>query len=133
MYRSRVNRATESAPRAFDVYTVVLLRRGPKADEFSESELDELQSGHLAYRADLHRQGVLVVNGPLGEQSDPTLRGMSIFACGLAEAARLNDGDPSVAAGRLAYDVMEWWVGAGSLAFPHADRPVGTRRTMPDD
>jgi hypothetical protein len=36
-------------------------------------------------------------------------------------------------AGRLAYDVMEWWVRAGSLGFPHADRPVGDRHTMPDD
>ena len=133
MYRSRVNRATESVPQAFDVYTLVLLRRGPKPDEFSEPELGELQAGHLAYRADLRRQGVLVVNGPFAEQSEPTLRGMSLFACGLEEAARLNDRDPSVAAGRLAYDIMEWWVGAGSLAFPHADRSVGTRRTMSED
>jgi uncharacterized protein len=32
---------------------------------------------------------------------------MSIFACDTAEAARLSDGDPSVVAGRLAYDVMD--------------------------
>jgi hypothetical protein len=38
-----------------------------------------------------------------------------------------------VQAGRLAYDVMEWWVAAGSLAFPDAKRPVGERRAMPDD
>jgi uncharacterized protein len=128
-----VDRATESVPHVFDVYTLVLLRRGPKADEFSEAELDALQTEHLAYRAGLHSRGVLVVNGPLGEQSDPTLRGISIFACGLEEAARLNGADPSVAAGRLAYDVMEWWVGAGSLAFPKAQGPVGARRERPDD
>jgi hypothetical protein len=58
---------------------------------------------------------------------------MSIFACDQAEAARLSDGDPSVVSGRLAYDVMEWWVRADSLAFPHNDRPVGDRRSMPDD
>ena len=60
-------------------------------------------------------------------------RGMSIFACDPAEAARLSDGDPSVAAGRLAYDVMEWWVAADSLAFPRAERPVGDRRAMAED
>ena len=87
----------------------------------------------LAYRAELRRQGMVVVNGPFDEQSDPSYRGMSIFACDPAEAARLSDGDPSVVAGRLAYDVMEWWVGAGSLAFPLTDRPVGDRRSMPDD
>jgi hypothetical protein len=58
---------------------------------------------------------------------------MSIFACDTAEAARLSDDDPSVVAGRLAYDVMQWWVSAGSLAFPLTERPVGERRSLPDD
>ena len=87
----------------------------------------------LAYRAELKRQGVIVANGPLDEQSDVRLRGLSIFACDLAEAARLSDGDPSVQAGRLAYDVMEWWVAAGTLAFPGEDSPIGERREMPED
>lgn len=120
-------------PDSFDVYTVVLLRRPPDAPQMTDPELDDLQKRHLAYRAELGRQGVLVVNGPLGEQSDPSLRGLSIFAVGPDEAARLTAGDPSVIAGRLAYEVMEWWVRAGSLAFPRADRPVGERRSMPDD
>jgi uncharacterized protein YciI len=120
-------------PDAFDVFTFVVLRRPDDAPEMSDEELDDLQARHLAYRADLRRQGLLAVNGPCGEQSDPSYRGMSIFACDPAEAARLSDGDPSVAAGRLAYDVMEWWVAADSLAFPNADRPVGDRRSMPED
>lgn len=120
-------------PDAFDVYTVVVLRRPAEAPEMSDEELDALQSRHLAYRAELRRTGVVVANGPFDEQSNPSYRGMSIFACDPAEAARLSDGDPSVVAGRLAYDVMEWWVGAGSLAFPLIDGPVGTRRLMDDD
>jgi uncharacterized protein YciI len=120
-------------PDAFDVYTLVLLRRPADAPEMPEAELDALQGRHLAYRAGLRRAGVLVVNGPLGEQSDVAMRGLSIFACGANEARRLSDGDPSVQAGRLTYDVMEWWVAAGSLAFPQADRQVGQRRAMPDD
>jgi len=120
-------------PDEFDVFTLVLLRRPPNAPQMPDEELDALQARHLEYRSDLRRQGVLVVNGPLGEQSDLSMRGLSIFACGLEEAARLSDGDPSVQAGRLAYDLMEWWVGAGSLAFPNVDRPVGDRRSMPDD
>jgi uncharacterized protein YciI len=99
----------------------------------SDEELDALQARHLAYRADLKRQGKVVANGPLSEQSDVSLRGLSIFATGLAEAARLSDGDPSVQAGRLAYDVMEWWVAAGTLAFPGVTTPVGERRSMPED
>ncbi len=120
-------------PDAFDVYTVVVLRRATDAPELTDEELDALQARHLSYRAELVRQGVVVVNGPFDEQSDPSYRGMSIFACDPAEAARLSEGDPSVLVGRLAYDVMEWWVPAGSLAFPLSARPVGDRRTMADD
>ena len=119
-------------PDAFDVYTLVLLRRPSSAPEMADDDLDALQARHLAYRADLKRQGVLVANGPLGEQSDETMRGLSIFACGLDEARRLSDGDPSVQAGRLAYDVMEWWIAAGTLAFPDFHGAVGERRVMPD-
>ena len=120
-------------PDAFDVYTLVVLRRPPDAPEMPDEELEALQARHLAYRAELRRQGVLVANGPLGEQSDVSMRGLSIFACDLVEAARLSDGDPSVQAGRLAYDLFEWWVGAGTLAFPGVDKPVGDRRSMPED
>lgn len=120
-------------PDAFDVYTLVLLRRPPDAPAMPEEELDALQARHLAYRAQLKREGVLVANGPLGEQTDPALRGLSIYACSLEDAARLSDGDPSVQAGRLAYEVFEWWVAAGTLAFPGAGDVVGERRSMPDD
>jgi uncharacterized protein YciI len=119
-------------PDAFDVYTLVLLRRPDDAPEMPEHELDALQSRHLAYRAKLRSDGVLVANGPLGEQSDPSLRGLSILSCDLDEARRLSDLDPSVQAGRLTYDVFEWWVAAGTLAFPGSAHAVGERRAMPD-
>jgi uncharacterized protein YciI len=120
-------------PDAFDVFTFVILRRPETAPEMSEEALDELQARHLAYRADLKRRGVLVANGPFGAQTDITLRGLSIFACDPAEAARLNDDDPLVQVRRLSYDIVEWWVAAGTLAFPGAAQPVGDRRTMPED
>ena len=119
-------------PDAFDVYTVVLLRRPLDAPDLPDADLDDLQAQHLAHRAELRRAGKLVVNGPLGEQSDVHLRGLSIFACDLDEARRLSDDDPLVKVGRLTFDVMEWWVAAGSLAFPAAGRAVGDRRTMDD-
>jgi uncharacterized protein YciI len=122
-----------NVPDAFDVYTMVLLRRPANAPEMSDAELDELQARHLAYRAELRRQGVLVANGPMSGQSDGSMRGLSIYACDLAEAARLSDGDPSVQAGRLAYDCFEWWVAAGTFAFPGSPGFAGDRRVMPDD
>ncbi len=120
-------------PDAFDVYTLVLLRRPADAPQMSDEELDALQARHLAYRAELKRLGKVVANGPFDEQSDMSMRGLSIFATDLAEAARLSDGDPSVQAGRLTYDLIRWWVGAGTLAFPGVDGPVGDRRSMDDD
>lgn len=120
-------------PDAFDVYTLVLLRRPATAPDMPDHELHALQSRHLAYRAELRRQGLVVANGPFDEQSDIAMRGLSVFACSLDEAARLSDADPSIQAGRLTYDLMEWWVAAGTLAFPDARAPVGDRRVMPDD
>jgi uncharacterized protein YciI len=120
-------------PAEFDVYTLVLLRRPPDAPQLPESEIARLQAEHLAYRAELRQRGVLVANGPFREQPDTSLRGLSIFTCDLEEAARLNDVDPLVVAGRLSYDVFEWWVAAGTLAFPSWPSPVGDRRVMPED
>ena len=122
-----------NVPDAFDVFTVVVLRRPADAPEMTDAELDELQARHLAYRADLAARGLVVANGPFDQQSDESWRGMSVFACDPAEAARLSDGDPSVVAGRLVYDVMEWWVKAGTLAFPEFALPVGDRRSMDED
>ncbi|MCI0583645.1 MAG: YciI family protein [Chloroflexi bacterium] len=120
-------------PEAFDVYTMVLLRRPADAPQLPDDELDALQARHLTYRAGLRRDGVLVANGPLGEQSDSSLRGLSILSCGLDEARRLSELDPSVQAGRLTFEVFEWWVAAGTLAFPGASATVGERRSMPVD
>ena len=120
-------------PVAFDVVTVVVLRRPVGVPDMPDDELDALQARHLAYRRELVTRGVIAANGPFDEQSDPSYRGMSIFACDPAAAARLSDGDPSVIARRLAYDVMTWWVRADSLAFPFAEGTVGDRRAMPED
>ena len=131
-YRSAMPR-DPNIPDAFDVYTLVLLRRPADAPEMAEHELRALQSRHLAYRAQLRRDGVLVANGPLGEQADPSLRGLSIFSCDLDEARRLSALDPSVQAGRLTFEAFEWWVAAGTLSFPGTTRVIGERRTLPDD
>ena len=120
-------------PDEFQVYTLCLLRRPKDAPQLRDEWRDELQSQHLAYRASLRDRGVLVANGPFAEQTDISLRGMSIFACSLEEAARLNEDDPMVKAGWLGYDLMEWWVASDTLAFPKFDGEVGDRREMEDD
>ncbi len=116
-------------PDAFDVYTVVVLRRPADAPQMSDQELDALQARHLAYRAELGRRGLVVANGPFAGQSDPSYRGLSIFACDPADAARLSDGDPS-AHGRMALSPSAvelsreaaQVVQGSRLSMPHSDR-----------
>jgi uncharacterized protein YciI len=98
-----------------DQYTLVLLKRGPKAFQFSEEELEKLQEQHLAHLDSLREQGVMLVGGPFDDQPDETLRGMSIYSVGLDEARRLSEQDPAVQAGRLAVEVMTWWTKPGEL------------------
>jgi uncharacterized protein YciI len=119
-------------PDEFQVYTLCLLVRPKDAPQLREEWRDELQSQHLAYRASLRDRGVLVANGPFREQTDISLRGLSIFATSLAETARLNDDDPMVKAGWLGYELMEWWVASDTLAFPNFGGDVGDRRVMED-
>jgi uncharacterized protein YciI len=104
-----------------DRYSFVLLRRGPRADEFSESELEELQAAHLAHLAAMSERGVMPVAGPFSEQPDETMRGVCLYSVELEEARQLAESDPSVRAGRLAVDVFNWWTKKGVLRFQLPD------------
>jgi uncharacterized protein YciI len=86
-----------------DAYTFVLLRRGPRANDFADDELEELQRGHL------------VLAGPFRDQEDETKRGFGIYRTGLEETQRLTDQDPSVRAGRMAVEAMTWLTEKGTL------------------
>src|SRR3712207_7943944 len=83
----------------FDRHTLVLLVRPPDAPELSDEEAAELQDRHLAFRADLRDRGYLVGGGPLVDQEDERLRGLSIMACDPETARRLSSDDPAVQAG----------------------------------
>jgi len=100
-----------------DSYTFVLLKRGPRAAEFSDEELDRLQEQHLAHLAAMTEQGHLVLAGPFSDQPDETLRGFCLYRTDVEETRRLTRLDPSVRAGRMAVDVMRWWTKKGSLPF----------------
>jgi hypothetical protein len=60
-----------------------------------------------------------VTNGPLIGPPDESLRGLTFYRVGsVDEARRLASQDPSVIAGRLAVDVMEWYCPVGTMAMP---------------
>jgi uncharacterized protein YciI len=109
-------------PDRFDEHTIVFLVRPPDAPEFSEQELDRLQVEHLSYLRELMRRGVLIANGPLADQTDERLRGISIYGLPLAEALELANADPMVRAGRLAIDGATWLTASGDATFGR--RPV---------
>jgi uncharacterized protein YciI len=97
-------------------YTFVLLRRGPRAFEFGEEELEELQAGHLAFLDRMREEGHLLLAGPFVDQDDETKRGFCIYRTGIEETRRLiADRDPSVRAGRMAVEVMTWMTRKGAL------------------
>jgi uncharacterized protein YciI len=119
-------------PAEFDVRTLVLLVRPADAPDLDEDELDRLQAEHLRYGAGLAERGLTVANGPFTDQTDPALRGLSIYSVGAEEALDLASQDPSVRAGRLRPLVVRWWTKAGRIDFPEYGRPVGDRRSLAD-
>jgi uncharacterized protein YciI len=97
-------------------YTFVLLRRGPRADEFSEQELEELQAGHLAFLDRMRDEGHLLLAGPFRDQEDETKRGLCVYRTSIEETKKLvAEGDPSVRAGRMAVELMTWLTRKGAL------------------
>ncbi len=56
---------------------------------------------------------MLIANGPLAEQTDERMRGMSIYVVPLADALELAKADPMVRAGRLAVKGARWWTASG--------------------
>jgi len=107
----------------FDRHTLVLLVLRPDAPELTDEEADEVQDRHLAFRAELREQGVLVAGGPLVDQDDERLRSVSIMSCDRETARRLSSEDPAVQAGRLAVEVMTWMVPADNVRFEQVRAP----------
>ena len=96
-------------------YSLVLLRRGPRALEFSDEELNDLQRAHLAHLDAMREQGHLLVAGPFDDQEDETYRGLGLYRTPLEQTRELAERDPSVHAGRIRVEVMTWLVPRGEL------------------
>ena len=107
----------------FDRHTIVLLVLRPDAPELTDDEAADLQDRHLAFRAGLRDRGYLIAGGPLVDQEDERLRGISIMSCDPQTARRISAEDPAVQAGRLAVEVMTWMVPAGNVRFEDVAAP----------
>ena len=106
-----------------EAYELVLLRRPENAPAYDDAELERIQREHLAHHARLRESGHVVTNGPVTDQRDPALRGLTFYRTGsLEEARRLAEADPAVLAGRLTVDIMTWYCPPGTMTKP--GRPV---------
>jgi uncharacterized protein YciI len=98
-------------------YSFVLLRRGPRAGDYPDAELERLQTGHLGHLNEMRAAGHMLVAGPFDDQTDETLRGLCVYATDLETTQALADRDPSVRAGVLIAEVMTWWTRRGAVTF----------------
>ena len=104
-------------PERFDEHTVLFLVRAPDAPELSDEALDALQVEHLTFLRELKRRGALIANGPLSDQTDVRMRGMSVYRLPLEEALALARADPMVLAGRLVIEGARWLTAERTARF----------------
>jgi uncharacterized protein YciI len=109
---------TAEPPDEFDVYELVLLRRGQSEPRLDAETMELLQRQHLGHLETMKAAGHLAVAGPFGDQPDDNWRGLCVYQVGsLDEARRLAQADPAVRAGQLTVDVMHWYTAKGALLF----------------
>jgi uncharacterized protein YciI len=100
-------------------FELVLLRRPASAPDYPEAELDRIQREHMAYHAKLRESGQVVTNGPVVDQPDESLRGLTFYRTGSVERSReLAEADPAVVAGRLVAEIMTWYCPPGTMSLP---------------
>lgn len=94
-------------------YFMVFLKNGPMRDSIDAEIAKTTQPKHLEYLGGLYKKGLIVLNGPYGDNGD--LRGMSLYAVTSSEeAVRLASEDPLVKLGWLAVEVHPWWGAIGT-------------------
>ena len=102
-----------------EAFELVLLRRPEDATAYADDVLERIQHEHLAYHARLREGGQVVTNGPVGDQTDETLRGLTFYRTGsLAQSRHLAEADPAVRAGRLTVEIMTWYCPPGTMSRP---------------
>ena len=104
-------------------YWFVLLTTGPNRSQDSATAA-KLQTGHLENIRRLYNEGKVKVAGPFGDEGD--WQGFFIFDCATKEEVeKLLQTDPSIAAGRMLYQIKSWYtVPIGSFTPGKPSKPL---------
>jgi uncharacterized protein len=112
-------RTWQSSAVYLEAFELVLLLRPDAPRAYDTAALERIQGEHLAYLESLRAAGQVVTNGPVLDQPDESLRGLTFFRTGsLEESRRLAEQDPAVIAGRLRVEVMTWLCRPGTMVRP---------------
>jgi uncharacterized protein YciI len=96
-------------------YWLALLYRGSNRTQDSVRAA-RIQKAHLDNIERLHRQGKIIMAGPMG--SNGNLRGIFIMdAKDSLEAASYINTDSAVISGRLRFELYPWWTAKGRYEF----------------
>ncbi|RYZ57895.1 MAG: hypothetical protein EOO14_10420 [Chitinophagaceae bacterium] len=96
-------------------YWLVTLLLGENRSHDKETA-DRIQAAHMANIGRLHKQGYIVMAGPMGYNKD--LRGIFIMdAKDSATVAQLVMQDSAVLTGRLRFEIHPWWTQTGTYIF----------------
>jgi len=120
---TRLPRSTAEVARGevgLDRFTLTVLTLRPDAPPLDERAWSALQDAHLAYVADLHAAGHVLVAGPLRHDA---LRELSIWGLDPEQVRTRAAADPSVREGRLMPRVMPWLVPNGAVSFSTGPMP----------
>lgn len=93
----------------------VMLTKGEKRHEITDTSiLNKLQSDHIRNIERLAKMGKIIVAGPF--MDDTNWRGIFIMKCDdQKEAEELLKTDPTIASGRLGYEIHPWMTGQNCL------------------
>ena len=103
-------------------YVMAFLKTGPNQD-FSETEINEMQAAHMENIGKMADNGDLILAGPF--TGDSILRGIYIFDVPTIEEAKiLTESDPAIKAGSLEMELIQWYGSAALMAVPQLHEEI---------
>ena len=109
--------ATQDAPVTMMTYQMVFLKKGPTAPPSAPAEQKRMQDEHLAHLAELNKQRINMIYGPILVDTD--LRGIAVLDVPNADAAKKHFADdPYVKAGAMVVEVRPLMAPKGWFSAP---------------